>query len=48
VIHGLVKQPMVYTLDALSRYPTVTRMAFLECSGNSAPITAYARARGSD
>jgi hypothetical protein len=45
VIHGLVKQPMVYTLDALSRYPTVTRMAFLECSGNSAPITAYARAR---
>jgi sulfane dehydrogenase subunit SoxC len=38
VIHGLVKQPMVYTLDALSRYPTVTRMAFVECSGNSAPM----------
>jgi sulfane dehydrogenase subunit SoxC len=38
VIHGLVKQPMVYTLDALSRYPMVTRMAFVECSGNSAPM----------
>jgi sulfane dehydrogenase subunit SoxC len=38
VIHGLVKQPLVYTVDSLSRYPMVTRMAFLECSGNSAPM----------
>ncbi len=37
-IHGLVKQPMVYTLETLSRYPMVTRMAFVECSGNSAPM----------
>ena len=38
VIHGLVKQPMVYTLDTLSRYPMVTRMHFVECAGNSAPM----------
>ena len=38
VIHGLVKQPMVYTVEALSRYPMVSRMAFLECGGNSAPM----------
>jgi sulfane dehydrogenase subunit SoxC len=38
VIHGLVKQPMVYTLDALHRYPMVSRITFLECGGNSAPL----------
>src|SRR3984893_16750623 len=34
VIHGLVKQPLVYTLDTLSRYPMVTRMTVLECGGD--------------
>jgi sulfane dehydrogenase subunit SoxC len=38
VIHGLVKQPLVFTLDTLSRYPMVTRVTFLECGGNSAPL----------
>src|SRR3989442_3124345 len=38
VIHGLVKQPMVYTLDALHRYPMVSRISFVECGGNSAPL----------
>ena len=38
VIHGMVKQPLVFTLESLSRYPLVTRMAFVECSGNSAPM----------
>jgi sulfane dehydrogenase subunit SoxC len=38
VIHGMVKQPLVFTLETLSRYPMVTRMAFVECSGNSAPM----------
>ncbi|HZM47786.1 MAG TPA: sulfite dehydrogenase [Burkholderiales bacterium] len=37
-IHGLVKQPLVYTLDALERYPMVSRMSFVECGGNSAPL----------
>src|SRR5215831_17554734 len=38
VIHGLVKQPMVYTVDALHRYPMVSRITFVECGGNSAPL----------
>jgi sulfane dehydrogenase subunit SoxC len=35
LIHGLVKRPLVFTLDALSRYPMVSRIAFVECAGNS-------------
>src|SRR2546430_2643420 len=38
VIHGLVKQPLVYTIESLSRYPMVTRTHFVECAGNSAPM----------
>jgi len=38
VIHGLVKKPLAFTLDALSRYPMVSRMTFVECGGNSAPL----------
>ena len=37
-IHGLVKRPLVFTLDALHRYPMVSRMAFVECGGNSSPM----------
>jgi sulfane dehydrogenase subunit SoxC len=37
-IHGLVKQPLVYDLEALSRYPMVSRIHFVECGGNSAPL----------
>src|SRR6266480_3777917 len=36
VIHGMVKQPLVFTVDSLARYPMVSRMAFVECAGNSA------------
>src|SRR5713101_6303944 len=38
VIHGLVKRPLAFTLDALARYPMVSRMTFVECGGNSAPM----------
>ena len=38
VIHGLVKRPLVFTLDALARYPLVSRTTFVECGGNSAPL----------
>ena len=38
VIHGLVKQPLVFNLDTLARYPMVSRMTFVECGGNSAPF----------
>jgi sulfane dehydrogenase subunit SoxC len=35
VIHGLVRRPLVFTLDTLARYPMVSRMSFVECGGNS-------------
>jgi sulfane dehydrogenase subunit SoxC len=38
VIHGMVKQPKIFSLEDLDRYPKVTRMAFVECGGNSAPM----------
>jgi sulfane dehydrogenase subunit SoxC len=38
VIHGLVKRPLAFTLDTLSRYPLVSRMTFVECGGNGAPL----------
>jgi sulfane dehydrogenase subunit SoxC len=37
-IHGLVKRPLGFTVDALSRYPLVSRFTFVECGGNSAPL----------
>ena len=38
VIHGMVKQPLVFTLNDLMRYPMETHIRFVECGGNSAPI----------
>jgi sulfane dehydrogenase subunit SoxC len=38
VIHGMVRQPLEFTLETLSRYPLVSRMHFVECAGNSAPM----------
>lgn len=35
LIHGMVKRPLVFTADALMRYPMVSRIHFLECAGNS-------------
>ena len=34
VIHGMVKQPLVFTMSDLMRYSAVTRFHFMECSGN--------------
>jgi sulfane dehydrogenase subunit SoxC len=38
MIHGMVKRPLIFTVDALSRYPMESRVHFLECSGNSAAM----------
>lgn len=40
VIHGLVERPLAFSLESLARYPTVSRIQFLECSGNSGALTA--------
>ncbi len=36
LVHGLVARPLFFTMAALLRYPLVSRIQFLECSGNSA------------
>ena len=35
LIHGLVERPLIFSMDALARYPMTSRIQFLECSGNS-------------
>jgi sulfane dehydrogenase subunit SoxC len=48
-VHGLVDRPTVFMLDDLKRFPSTSRIMFLECSGNSgagwtkAPPTATAQ-----
>lgn len=34
VIHGLVERPLMFTLQDLKRFPSVTRTYFIECAGN--------------
>ncbi len=46
LIHGLVKRPLVFTLEALSRYPMTSRIAFVECAGNSGALYAREAAKG--
>ena len=40
LIHGLVRRPLVFTVEALSRYPMTSRIAFVECAGNSGALNA--------
>ena len=40
VIHGMVRRPLVFTMEALHRYPMQSRIAFIECSGNSQALNA--------
>ena len=35
LIHGLVRKPLVFTMQALYRYPMTSRICFVECGGNS-------------
>lgn len=35
MIHGLVERPLVLTLDELKTLPSVSRLHFVECAGNS-------------
>ncbi len=34
-VHGMVDQPMVFTMDDLRRFPSISEIRFVECSGNS-------------
>lgn len=33
-LHGLVRTPLLFSVEELRRFPSVTRIHFLECSGN--------------
>ncbi|MGZ5911331.1 MAG: sulfite dehydrogenase [Reyranella sp.] len=35
LIHGLVERPLVLSVDDIVRFPSVSRLHFLECSGNT-------------
>ena len=35
LVHGLVDRPMAFSLDDIKRLPSVSRVHFVECSGNS-------------
>lgn len=34
VVHGLVERPLSFTMDDLLRFPSVSRIHFVECSGS--------------
>ena len=46
VIHGMVRQPLVFTMSDLMRYPSVSKFHFLECSGNT--LTDWTKAASPD
>jgi len=35
LIHGMVDRPLIFTMDEIQRLPAISRIYFLECSGNS-------------
>ena len=47
MVHGLVRRPLSFSIEDLARFPSVSRIHFIECSGNSAwaepPATATAQ-----
>src|SRR3977135_4050386 len=43
-IHGLVDNPLTLTMDDLKRFPSVTRLHFIECAGKPAQWAAKDRA----
>jgi len=38
MIHGLVDHPAIFSVDDIKRFPQVTRLHFVECSGNGRSV----------
>jgi sulfane dehydrogenase subunit SoxC len=38
LMHGLVDRPLSFTMDELKRFPSVSKVYFLECNANSRPL----------
>lgn len=43
MIHGLVQTPLIFTVDELRRFPSESRIHFLECSGNPVYTKPYGK-----
>ena len=43
MLHGLVDKPLIFTMDDIRRFPTESRIHFLECSGNPGYKKPYGR-----
>ncbi|MGA7803141.1 sulfite dehydrogenase, partial [Bradyrhizobium sp.] len=43
MLHGLVDRPMIFTMDDIRRFPSQSRIHFLECSGNPAYTKPYGK-----
>jgi sulfane dehydrogenase subunit SoxC len=41
-VHGMVREPRKYSMKDLKRFPSVSRLLFIECSGNT--LTEWAKA----
>jgi sulfane dehydrogenase subunit SoxC len=46
MIHGMVGRPLILTMDEIKRLPSVSRIYFIECSGNSLTEWAKPTAKG--
>jgi sulfane dehydrogenase subunit SoxC len=38
LMHGMVERPLSFTMDELRRFPSVSKVYFLECNANSRPL----------
>src|SRR6266568_3052897 len=37
MIHGMVDRPVIFTMEELKRFPSVSRIHFIECNANTSP-----------
>jgi sulfane dehydrogenase subunit SoxC len=43
MLHGLVDRPLIFTMDDIRRFPSQSRIHFLECSGNPVYTRPYGK-----
>jgi len=43
MVHGLVDRPLIFTVDDIRRFPSESRIHFLECSGNPTYTKPYGK-----
>ena len=43
MLHGMVDRPLVFTMDDIRRFPSKSRIHFIECSGNPVYTKPYGK-----